>query len=62
MIVLTARNEAVLQAAYARAQDIGLPCCLFTDDDRAADGAISLGIGPLINGDGKEITKKFSCM
>lgn len=62
MIVLTARNEGVLQAAYARARDLNLPCCLFTDGDRAEDGAIALGIGPVANGEAREITRRFSLM
>jgi len=60
--VLTARNEGMLRAAFARAEDLGLPRCLFFDGDREEDGPIALGLGPLENGDGREITKRFSLM
>lgn len=62
VIVLAARNEGVLQAAYARARDLGLPCCLFHDGDRPEAGPTALGIGPVVNGAASEITKRFSLM
>lgn len=52
----------MLQAAHSRARDLNLPCCLFYDGDRPEDGAMALGIGPLENGEGREITKRFSLM
>lgn len=62
VIVLTSRNEGMLHAAYAAAQDKGFPCHLWHDDDRAGDGAIALAIGPVEGDAVKCITRKFQLM
>jgi peptidyl-tRNA hydrolase len=58
-IVLSVHNEAVLRAAYAAAQDRGLPCALVIEDDGTPT---ALGIGPIDRNAAKPITKKFSLM
>jgi len=61
--VLTARNEPELYIAYEKARELDLPCCLWKDGDRPADGAIALGLGPLhVTEDTRKITRRFDLM
>lgn len=58
-IVLSVQNEAVMRAAYAAAQDRGVPCALVLEDDGTPT---ALGIGPVERSIAKPITRKFSLM
>lgn len=68
-VVLIARNEGVLQAAYARAQDLGLPAAIVVESGHILppvfDGSpivTALGIGPVSHAKAKQITKRFRLM
>jgi peptidyl-tRNA hydrolase len=58
-ITLSVKNEAAMRAAYAAAQDRGLPCALVVEDDGTPT---ALGIGPVTKGDAIPIAGRFSLM
>jgi peptidyl-tRNA hydrolase len=58
-VTLSCSSEPVLRAAYAAAQDRGLPCALILEGDNTP---LALGIGPCDRAEAKPITRKFSLM
>lgn len=68
-ILLSAKNENKLIAAYNKAIELGLPCSIIVDRHHVLpphfDGSpiiTALGIGPCLRSEAREITKKFQCL
>lgn len=68
-VLLKAKNDDKLVAAYNKAIELGLPCSIIVDRHHVMpphfDGSpiiTALGIGPCLRSEAKEITKKFQCL
>jgi peptidyl-tRNA hydrolase len=68
-VVLVAKNEAMLRAAFNEAERRGLPCALVVESGHVMlpsfDGSpivTAIGIGPALRDEMRAITDKFHCL